>query len=143
MKCAELQRHFDEYLDQECAPEIRELIDEHLTGCADCRAEMASRKAFHAAFAGLVEEELPCDFNAVGRGGTAAAAQEAALSSRLGEGRRSGRLPAVGRRGHRQHAGSVWRAGHRCGCYGVGSCTWAGGIADGQSNGNGYRYRIQ
>lgn len=47
MKCAELQRHFDEYLDQECAPEIRELIDEHLTGCADCRAEMASRKAFH------------------------------------------------------------------------------------------------
>lgn len=65
MKCAELQRHFDEYLDQECAPEIRELIDEHLTGCADCRAEMASRKAFHAAFAGWVEEELPCDFNAV------------------------------------------------------------------------------
>lgn len=65
MKCADLQKHFDEYLDQECAPEIRDLIDEHLTACADCRAELAARRAFANALSRLEEEELPCDFDAV------------------------------------------------------------------------------
>jgi len=64
MKCSDIRNNFSDYIDGEALPEVAAAIEQHVTGCDECRRELENYRAFTALLSGLGEEELPFAFNA-------------------------------------------------------------------------------
>ena len=62
MDCQEVARRLDEYAASELSAQERGEVDEHLRGCADCRAALSGLRSLDARVRALPVRALPDDF---------------------------------------------------------------------------------
>ena len=62
MDCQEVARRLDEYAASELSGQTRAEVDQHLRGCADCRAALQDLHALDARIRALPVRALPDDF---------------------------------------------------------------------------------
>ena len=62
MDCQEVARRLDEYAASELSAQERGEVDEHLRGCADCRAALSGLRSLDARIRALPVRALPDDF---------------------------------------------------------------------------------
>lgn len=59
MKCPQVVEHLEDYLDGELTAASRQSVDEHLTGCPDCRRLLQARRSLLAEARRLAVEAQP------------------------------------------------------------------------------------
>ena len=62
MDCANIQRHFSEYLDGVLDAQTRALIEKHFSACKECQKELESMKALVHDLGDLESVKAPDDF---------------------------------------------------------------------------------
>ncbi len=63
MKCSVATKMFSEYIDDELAPEQKEIVDLHLRECETCRNELAELLAVHGIFTSAERFPAPYGFS--------------------------------------------------------------------------------
>jgi hypothetical protein len=59
--CVELRKHFPDFVDNSCVPEVRNSIRHHLALCTVCRSELERAELVSADLAGLPRKSVPAE----------------------------------------------------------------------------------